>query len=106
MFGTDDIEIEKMRVIISSPEKTIVDCLDHPEYAGGLDEVAKAFYFAKKELSAEKIVEYAKKIGNTAVIKRLGYISEVFGWDDYFSLLSSAKMKSGYSLFFKVTATT
>lgn len=98
MFGTNEIEIEKMKVSISAPEKTIVDCLDHPEYAGGLDEVAKAFYFAKKELNAEKIIEYAKKIGNSAVIKRLGYITEVFGWHDYLSLLSSTKIKSGYSL--------
>ncbi|MDH2908038.1 MAG: type IV toxin-antitoxin system AbiEi family antitoxin [Candidatus Nitrosotalea sp.] len=98
MFGVDKINIEKMQVAISSPEKTIVDCLDHPEHAGGLDEVAKAFYFSKKELDAKKIVEYAKKIGNTAVIKRLGFITEVFGWDDYIFLLSSAKIKSGYSL--------
>lgn len=98
IFGTDEIEIEKLKVTISSPEKTIIDCLDHPEHCGGLDEVARAFYFSRNELDSEKIVEYAKKIGNSAVIKRLGYITEAFGWENYFLLLSSVKMKSGYSL--------
>ena len=35
MFGIMEIELEKRKVRISSPEKTIVDCLDHPEHSGG-----------------------------------------------------------------------
>ncbi len=98
MFGTDEIEIEKRKVTISSVEKTLVDCLDHPEHCGGLNEVTRALYFSRDELDAEKIVEYAIKIGNTAVIKRLGYICETFGWKNYLQILSNAKLKSGYSM--------
>ncbi|HJU13983.1 MAG TPA: type IV toxin-antitoxin system AbiEi family antitoxin [Candidatus Nitrosotalea sp.] len=98
MFGTEEIEIEKRKIIISSPEKTIIDCLDHPEHCGGIEEVAKAFYFSRNEFDAKKIVRYAKDIGNTAVIKRLGYICEVFQWADYMALLSAVELKSGYSL--------
>lgn len=98
MFGTDEIEIENRKITISSPEKTVIDCLDHPEYGGGIEELAKAIYFAKDELDAKKIVDYAKKIGNTAVIKRLGYIVERFGWDEYLNLLSNVKLKSGYAV--------
>jgi predicted transcriptional regulator of viral defense system len=97
MFGIDEIEIEKMPIRISAPEKTIIDCMDHPEYCGGIEEVAKAFYFSRDELDTRNVVDYAVKIGNAAVIKRLGYIAEVFGWNDYLRYLSAVKLKSGYS---------
>jgi len=98
IFGTEQIEIEKRKIIVSSPEKTIVDCLDHPEHCGGTEEIAKSIYFSKNELDVKKIINYAKDIGNTAVIKRLGYICEIFQWHDYLDLLSPVKLKSGYSL--------
>lgn len=98
IFGTEEIELEKRKIIISSPEKTIIDCLDHPEHCGGIEEIAKSIYFSKNELDIKKIINYAKEIGNTAVIKRLGYISEIFQWQDYLDLLFSTKLKSGYSL--------
>ena len=98
MFGIEDVVIEKRRVRISSREKTIVDCLDHPEHCGGLEEVAKALYFAKEEIDLEKLVSFAKKIGNTAVLKRLGYIAEALKMEKLVKLLSSAELASGYSL--------
>lgn len=97
MFSIEEIQIENHKVNISSIEKTIVDCLDHPEYCGGIVEFAKAMFFSKEEIELEKLGEYAKKIGNTTVIKRLGYISEIFNWKEYVELFSSFKLKSGYS---------
>jgi predicted transcriptional regulator of viral defense system len=76
MFGIEDADIEKRKVIISSREKTIVDCCDHPEHCGG----------------------FAKRIGNTAVLKRLGYLAESLKIENLVELLSSAKLASGYSL--------
>ena len=97
MFGIEETEIEKYKVNISSPEKTVVDCLDHPEHCGGIEELAKAIFFSKDEIDLKKLAKYAKRIGNTTVIKRLGYITEVFGWKDYVDLFSSFRLKSGYS---------
>jgi len=97
MFGIEETIIENYKVNISSPEKTIVDCLDHPEHCGGIEELAKALFFSKDEINLKKLMKYVKKIGNTTVIKRLGYMTEVFGWKDYVDLLSSFKLKSGYS---------
>lgn len=98
MFGVEETEIEKRKVRISSPEKTIVDCLDHPEHCGGVEEVAKAMYFAKDEIDFRKVILLAKKLGNSAVLKRLGYIAEALNLDDCAKLLSTAKLGSGYSL--------
>jgi predicted transcriptional regulator of viral defense system len=98
MFGIEETEIEKRKIKISTPEKTIVDCLDHPEHCGGTEEIAKAVYFAKDEIDQTKLVNFAQKIGNTAVLKRLGYISETLKIEKLTNLLSSAKLATGYSL--------
>lgn len=98
MFGIEDVDIEKRKVRISSREKTIVDCFDHPEHCGGLEEVAKALYFGKEEIDLKKLVNFAEKIGNTAVLKRLGYLAESLKIENLAELLSSAKLASGYSL--------
>jgi predicted transcriptional regulator of viral defense system len=41
-FGIRKEWIEEMPVSITGKEKTIIDCLDKPHYAGGIIEVAKA----------------------------------------------------------------
>ncbi len=97
MFDTNEIEIERRKVRISSREKTIVDCLDHPEHCGGVEEVAKAVYFAREEIECKKLVELAQRIGNNAVLKRLGYIAEMLQLDECSTVLSSRPLNSGYS---------
>jgi predicted transcriptional regulator of viral defense system len=72
--------------------------LDHPEHSGGIEEVAKALYFAKESLDFKKLVRFAKKIGNNAVVKRLGYLSETLKLERSLRLLSKASLASGYSL--------
>ena len=98
MFGTQEVEIEKRKVVVSSPEKTIVDCLDHPEHCGGVEEVAKALYFAGDEIDFRKLVHFARKIGNSAVLKRLGHIAETLKLGQRSKLLSNVELGSGYSL--------
>ena len=75
-FGITEIEVEANKVKISNPEKTIVDCLDHSEHAGGIDEVAKSIYFSHQELDFKKIKDYAERMKNLAILKRLGFILE------------------------------
>jgi len=44
-IGIEKVNIEGREVNLSDKNKTVVDCLDHPEHAGGIDEIAKALYF-------------------------------------------------------------
>ena len=78
-FETIDIEIEGENVRILDKNKTIADCLNHPEHGGGIDEIARSIYFSIKEIDIKKIVKYALKIGNITIIKRLGYILDTCG---------------------------
>lgn len=75
-FGYTSLPIGGYEVNISDPEKTLVDALDHPEHCGGIGEAAKPLLNAKEKVSLEKVLRYSKRMGNTAIIKRLGYLVE------------------------------
>ena len=76
-FGFKREWIEEIQVTVTDREKTLVDCLDRPEYAGGIVEVAKALENAS--LDRATLSRYARQIGNNAVVRRLGYLSERMG---------------------------
>lgn len=81
MFGLTEAEIDSMPLKVSDKEKTLLDCLDHPEYCGGINEVVKGIWNARNEIDFVKILNYAKKIRNSAVSKRLGYLLEILELD-------------------------
>ena len=76
-FGIRNEWIEETKVNVTDKEKTIIDCLDMPHYAGGIIEVAKAL--KDNSLNYNQLREYAVKLDNFAVIRRLGYLSEKMG---------------------------
>jgi predicted transcriptional regulator of viral defense system len=76
-YGLRKEWIEEMPVNITDKEKTIIDCLDKPHYCGGIIEVAKAV--SVPSLNYQRLCEYALKIDNYAVVRRLGYLSERMG---------------------------
>ena len=71
-FGIRKEWIEDTQVNITDREKTIIDCLDKPQYCGGIIEVAKAL--KQEKFSVEQLSDYAIKMGNSGVIRRLGYL--------------------------------
>jgi len=66
---------EKVR--ISDIEKTIVDSLTHPEYCGGITEIAKGLWLVKERIEYKKLQDYIRKHNKNVVAKRLGYILEI-----------------------------
>jgi len=65
------------KVWCSDLEKTIIDCLFKPDYAGGIVEIAKAMYMSKDKINYNQLLDYAVRFGSQAVIKRLGYLLEL-----------------------------
>lgn len=98
-FGYKQENIANSKVNISDKEKTIADCLDHPEYCGGISEVAKALWNAKDEASIEKIIDYSITMGNSTILKRLGFLTELLdikiSKDDMEKIRSN--LKKGYT---------
>lgn len=78
-FGYETQVIRGKSIPISNKEKTIVDALDHPEYCGGIAEVAKVVYNARNDVKWSLVVEYAVQTGNGAILKRLGFVAEKMG---------------------------
>ena len=78
-FGYGEVWVGHLKVNVSDKEKTIVDCLDHPELCGGIAEAAKGLWNGADEISWEKLLDYALRVGNSAVLKRMGYLMELMG---------------------------
>ena len=77
-FGAKKIWIDNFnKVICSDLEKTFIDCLFKPEYAGGV--VEKAVYASKDKIKWDKLLDYAVKFDSQAVVKRLGFLLEMLG---------------------------
>ncbi|MEO8108874.1 MAG: hypothetical protein ABI594_02525 [Ginsengibacter sp.] len=76
-FGAKKIWIDNFnKVLCSDLEKTFVDCLFKPDYAGGMVEIARAIYISKDKIKFDTLFEYVKKFNSQAVIKRLGFLLE------------------------------
>lgn len=78
-FGTKKHWVTKQESIeISDLERTVIDGLRQPEYCGGVTEVAKGLWMRHQDMDATKLVDYALRLGTGAVIRRLGYLLELY----------------------------
>lgn len=60
---------------ITDPEKTLIDCLDRPDLAGGVPEVIKALRPTER-IRWAVLDDYLQRLGSGAVAKRLGFLVE------------------------------
>ena len=78
-FGISDQWVTKSeQVKVSDLEKTVIDGFKQPEYCGGISEVAKGFWMRRDSMDISKLGEYALRLDVGAVIRRLGFLLEVF----------------------------
>jgi len=76
-FGYQPTAVGSNQVSISSIEKTLVDCADHPEFCGGISELAKAMQNAvDTQCSWDQVVECLRRVGNGAATKRIVYLAD------------------------------
>lgn len=82
-FGEKKIWIDDFnKVQCSDLEKTIVDCLFKPDYAGGIVEIAKAIHETRDKINFKRLLDYTKKFKSQAVVKRLGFLLELLEIDN------------------------
>ena len=98
-FGTEPTSIEGTTVQVSDLEKTLVDCADHPEFCGGLRELATAMRTADERGCAwDTVGEYLERLDNGAATKRIVYLADRLGIDLPTREELVASFTSGYSL--------
>jgi predicted transcriptional regulator of viral defense system len=78
-FGYQPYDVYDRTVDISSPAKTLVDCLDRPDLSGGPAELARITHAALAETNPEDVLAVAKTMNSKAVFQRLGFLSDLVG---------------------------
>jgi len=73
-FGFEPVDILGYKVMMSDREKTAIDCLDHPDLAGGVDEVAAILATASRRFDWTKAADYLERIDSGALVRRFGWL--------------------------------
>lgn len=78
LFGLKPVWRGKVKVNVSDPTRTILDMLSDPHLGGGIRTVVDMLtsYLNSKEKDLGLLINYAERLGNGAVFKRLGFILE------------------------------
>jgi predicted transcriptional regulator of viral defense system len=75
VFGVTSHWVSKQESVkISDIERTVIDGLHLPAYCGGITEVAKGLWMRRQDMKLGRLIDYALRLGNGAVIRRLGYL--------------------------------
>lgn len=80
LFGTRPVWRGRVKVNVADPTRTVLDMLNDPALGGGVRPTADVFrnYMASNKKNATLLIEYAERLGNGAVFKRLGFLAERF----------------------------
>jgi predicted transcriptional regulator of viral defense system len=79
-FGNTKHWVTKQESVeISDLERTILDGLRHPEYCGGITDVAKGLWMRHDDVCVAKLIDYAHRLDVGSIYRRLGYLLDLFG---------------------------
>ena len=83
MFGTVPVWRDGVKVLVADPTRAVIDMLDDPSVGGGIKHVAEVIsaYFESEGREDSKLLDYASRIGNRSIYKRLGYLIEALAID-------------------------
>lgn len=75
-FGFEDYEVYGRKVAISDAEKTVIDCINHPDLSGGSAELVRIVSNAMAEIDTKKLVRTALKMKSVSLLQRLGFLTD------------------------------
>jgi predicted transcriptional regulator of viral defense system len=81
MFGLQPVWKGSVKILVSDPSRTVIDMLDTPSLGGGIRPTVDVFlnYLKSPEFNnMEQLTQYADRLGNGAVYKRLGFLLEQY----------------------------
>lgn len=73
-FGFEPVDVLGYKVMMSDREKTALDCIDHPDLAGGLGEAAAILATASRRFDWTKAADYLERIKSGALARRFGWL--------------------------------
>ena len=75
-FGFSDVDVLGYKVKMSDREKTSIDCVDHPEFAGGVGEAANILATAARRYDWDKAGDYLTRMDAGALARRFGWLCD------------------------------
>jgi len=98
-FGTRTVWRSQSRVLVSDVHRTIIDMLDDPACGGGIQHVTDCFgqYMRRKDADPDMLIDYADRLGNGAVFKRLGFLAERHPQGDDLTDAAKSRLTKGYA---------
>ena len=101
LFGTKPLWRGSTKILVSDPHKTMLDVIDDPVIGAGLQhtldclrEYARRF---DSQAARATLLDYAARIGNGALYKKLGYLAERLGFEKAFINSCRDRITKGYS---------
>jgi predicted transcriptional regulator of viral defense system len=76
-FGAHAYDVYGRSVTISGPEKTVIDCIDRPDLAGGPAELTRIVHTAMTEIDQHKLLDTALQVKSTSMLQRLGFLTDL-----------------------------
>ncbi len=85
LFGTKSVWRHQTKVQVSDVHRTIIDMLDDPALGGGIQHVTDCLsaYARRDDRDFNKLIDYAVRLGNGAVFKRLGFLAQHLEISDF-----------------------
>ena len=78
-FGVTAHWVSKQESVkVSDIERTVIDGLHLPTYCGGITEVAKGLWMRRQDMKPGRLIDYALRLRNGAVVRRLGYLLDLY----------------------------
>lgn len=84
LFGLKPVWRGQINVEVSDPTRTVLDMLNDPQLGGGIRSTADMLgnYLRSEKKDLSLLLDYAGRLGNGAVYKRLGFLLEKFAPDN------------------------
>lgn len=73
-FGFEPVDVLGQKVVMSDREKTALDCIDHPELAGGVGEAAAIVANASRRFDWTKAADYLDRFDSSPLAHRVGWL--------------------------------
>lgn len=80
-FGYEEATVLGRVIRMAAIERALLDALDHPRYAGGIGEVSRMVARGASRVAWERLVKFAKRWKQSAIVQRLGYLLDLHDAD-------------------------
>lgn len=78
-FGLGVYQPHGYSVRVTTPERTLLDVLQHPDRSGGIGNVLRAWWLARDTLDLDRLVHYVERFDIALLRQRVGFILEELG---------------------------